>query len=289
MSGISSLILGKDNLNPNGSFNIITQSPPYNKLSTNLPSNLQGYEIALQKLNCYYSWANVSSVNYQAATISWPIVASYSTFTWDLTSGYNYSTIAEINDALQSFCINNGLYLINDVGLYVYYITIVANPNNYGIDLTLFNIPTSLPVGWSQPGTWVGYPSTTLTPKIQFKSEFNKLIGYDTTTVFDGGATQTTFTSTFTPALSPTSSILVSCNLSHNPLALNNSSTVMTVFTTRDTSFGASIVVEPNEIVWYDINSNSNILIVELLNQDFNALNILDPDIVVQMLIRKKK
>lgn len=287
---ISSIILTENNLTPiPNQFDTSVNKAPYNKfyLPISNGGSLKNCQIALQKINMYYSFPNIDSTNFQAATIEWPVGAGYSSFSWNLTANYNYATVSQLNDALQQFCIANGLYLINGTSN-VYYITLVANPNSYGIDLTLFKAPTSLPGGYTQPANWVGYPSSSITPKLTFKSAFNKIVGYPLT-VFNGGATQTSYTSQFCPQLSPTSSILVAVNIAFNPLALNGSSSVMNVFTTRGTQYGSLIVAEPNEITWYDINASSaSALIVELFNQDYVALNQLDPQTTIQFLIREK-
>lgn len=286
-SGISTIILSEGNLAQNGNFDAQTQRPPYNRLTLPVNADLTNYEVCLQKCNLYYSWPNVSSSNNQAATIQWPIGASFTNFTWDLDLG-NYASIDALNSALQNFCILNGLYLING-SVNVYYIQLAANPTKYGVDLTLFRVPASLPAGFTAPSNWVGYPTGSITPKIQFKNAFNKLIGFNTTTNFYGATSQTTYTSTFTPQLSPVSSILMSLNIANNRLSFNNSNSVINIFTTRDTAFGSLITVEPQNYAWFDCNvkSCSNI-VLELFDQDYNALNVQDPQITVMLLIRKK-
>lgn len=287
---VSSVILTENNLSPQpNTFDSSVQRSPYNKFYLPLQSNLKGMQIALQKINMYYSFPNIDSSNYQAATIQWPVGAGYSTFQWNLTQNFNYASIQQLNDALQQFCITNGLYLING-SVNVYYITLVANPNSYGVDLTLFKVPTSLPGGYTAPPNWVGYPTTSVTPKLSFKANFNRIVGFPASTLYDGAGTQTSWTSTFCPQLSPTSSILVSCNIAFNPLALNGSASIMHVFSTKGTAYGSMIIAEPNETIWYDINAASGSqLIVEFFNQDFSPLNLLDPQTTIQLLVRPKE
>ena len=288
---VSSIILNENNLNqvPN-TFDASVNSAPYSKfyLPITNGAKLKDSQIAIQKINMYYGFPNIDNTNYQAATIEWPTSSGYSTFSWDLSQNFNYATVSQLNDALQQFCINNGLYLISS-GVNVYYLTLIANPNSYGIDLTLFKVPSSLGA-LSAPSNWIGsFPATSTTPKITFKSSFNKIVGYQAETVYNGGITQTSYTSQFCPQLSPTSSILVSCNIAFNPLALNGSSSIMTVFTTKDTTYGSTITVEPQELVWYDINSSAvSQLVVEMFNQDYRPLNQLDPQTTIQMLVRPK-
>lgn len=287
---ISSIILNENNLNqiPN-TFDASINSAPYNRfyLPITNGSKLKDCQIAIQKLNMYYGFPNISSKNFRAAKIDFPVGAGYVSFDWDLTQNYNYSSISQLNDALQQFCITNGLYLISG-SQNIYYITLVANPNSYGVDLTLFKVPTSAG-SLTVPPNFVGFPTTSLTPRITFKTDFNKTIGYQAGSVFNGGTSQISFTSQFCPQLSPTSSILVSCNIAFNPLALNGSSSIMNVFTTKGTQYGSTIVVEPQELVWYDINASSaSQLVIELFDQDYNPLNQLDPQTTIQLLVRPK-
>lgn len=288
MSGISTIILTENNLSQSGTFDSATQLGPYNRLSLPVNTDLTNYEVCLNRANLYYSWPNVSASNNQAMTIQWPVGAGFNTYNFNLDLG-NYESIDALNNALQQFCILNGLYLINGIQN-VYYIQLAANPSRYGVDLTLFKIPTSLPGGFTAPGSWPGYPSTNITPKVQFKAGFNKLIGFNTSTVFDGGLTQTTFNSSFSPQLSPTSSILMTLNIANNQLSLNNSNSVISVFTTKDTAFGSILQIEPNSEIWFDVNARScSNIVVEFYDQDYNRLNIQDPQITVMLLLRKKK
>lgn len=292
MSGISSIILNENNLLPLfNTFSTETNTAPFNKFYQEISNgaNLKDHEICLNKLTMYYSWPNITSSNYQAATIQWDVLGVYSSFSWNLTQNYNYGSIQELNDALQQFCITNGLYLINGTSN-VYYMTFVANPNSYGVDLTLFKVPTSLPAGYTAPSNFIGYPSVSKTMRITFNSSFNKIVGFASSTLFDGSTTQTTYTSSFCPQLSPVSSILVSCNLANNPLALNGSSNIMTSFNTKDTAYGATISVEPNTLTWFDINGSlASSLVVSLLDSNFNDLNVRDPQTTIQLLIRPKQ
>lgn len=285
---VSSIILTQNNLLPQpNTFNAEIHKGPYSKLYLPIPNGkLSGMQVALQKLNMYYSMPNVSSSNYQSATVEWPSGAGYLTYQWDLTPNFNYASISQLNDAFQQFCIQNKLYLINGANN-VYYISLVANPNSYGCDVTEFVVPSTLG-SLTAPVGGPALPTTAKTPKITFKSEFNKLIGYTAGLTLNGGATQTTFNSNFTPQLNPVNSILCSLNIAFNPLALNGSTSILNVFTVKDTPYGSTIVVEPNEIVWYDISAIGSMLIFELFDQNYQPLKNMDPSLCVQLLIRPK-
>lgn len=285
---ISSLVLTENNLVPvGGTFNASTVSKPYNKLYFNLPSNLSGKKLALQKANLYYSWANINATN-NTFQISFPSGASFVDVNVSIPIGTNFSSISEMNNYLQTVMIANGFYLIDNNQDNVYYMTLIANPTSYGVSLVQSLVPTTLPSGWSQPANFPagGFPTTSKTMKFTTTaSGFNLLIGFPASTTFNGGASGQTFNSSFTPQLSPTSTVLVKCSHANNPLSLNNDSSIIYSFTTRGTSYGSLIEVEPQNIVYYNITSNSNNLILEFTDQDNLPLQIQDPNMSVLLLI----
>lgn len=284
---ISSLVLTENNLVRSGTFNASTVSKPYNRLYFTLPSDLTGKKIALQKANLYYSWANINATN-NTFQISFPSGASFVDVNVSIPVGTNFSSISEMNNYLQTVMIANGFYLIDNNQDNVYYMTLIANPTSYGVSLVQSLVPTSLPSGWSQPANFPagGFPSTSKTMKFTTTaSGFNLLIGFPASTTFNGGASGQTFNSTFTPQLSPTSTVLVKCSHANNSLSLNGDSSIIYSFTTRGTSYGSLIEVEPQNIVYYNITSNSNTLIVEFSDQDNAPLQIQDPNMSVLLLI----
>ncbi|MEY3435391.1 MAG: hypothetical protein RLZZ195_887 [Pseudomonadota bacterium] len=284
---VSSLVLTENNLVRTGTFNASTVQKPYNRLYFTLPTDLTGKKIALQKANLYYSWANINANN-NTFQISFPTGATFSDVNITIPVGTNFSSISEMNNYLQTVMIANGFYLIDNNQDNVYYMSLVANPTSYGVSLVQVLVPTSLPSGWSTPANFPagGFPTTSKTMKFTTDtSQFNLLIGFQASTTFNGVATGQTFNSTFTPQLSPTSTVLVKCSHANNSLSLNGDSSIIYSFTTRGTSYGSLIEVEPQNIVYYNITSNSNNLIIEFSDQDNAPLQIQDPNMSVLLLI----
>lgn len=283
----SSIVLTESNLSSSGTFDPSSQSAPYNRLSFNLGSaSLAGKKIALQKASLYYSWPNITSSN-NSFSFDWPTSTStYTTFSVSIPPRTNYSSIDQLNDFLKTALIQNGCYIINSTsGDFLYYMSFVANPNSYGVSLVLTQVPTALPGGYSQPGNFPGWPTTARCMRFTTNtSDFSKLIGFTKSTTY-GSVSSAVVNSTFCPQLSPVSSVMMTCNLANNKLALNNDSTIIYSFTTRDTVYGSMLTVEPNNIVFYDIASNSNVLTITFVDQDGQALWIQDPQISVLLLI----
>lgn len=281
--GISNIVLSSNNLTPSGGpLNVTTQLAPYNKLYLNMGGqSLVGRKIGLNKINLNYSWPNINSTN-NTFSISWPTgAAAYTDVSVTIPVNTDYSSISALNDYLNTVLIANGMYVVNSTtGNYLYYMQFIENPSLYGVSLLQTLVPTSTPSGYTTPGGFAGWPTVTRTMKLTTNtSDFNLLIGYAKSTVYNGNTSTTTYNSSFVPQLSPVSSVNVTCNLANNELALNNDSTIIFTGTTINTQYGSMIQWEPNNIIYYDITSTTNNLIVTLTDQNNAPLYILDPSI----------
>lgn len=277
-----SIILNENNLSQSGVFDATTTQAPFNRLTLNMRGlNLQGRKIGLKKLNIYYSWPNVLSGT--VIPIGWKVGSTFTYFNWTIPKLTNYQSISELNSALQTFCIANGLYHITSTGSNVYYLSIASNSSTYKIDLSLFKVPTSLPATYTQPANFAGYPTVSCNPNftIPSNSELSNLIGF-ASGVYDGGASAIVYSSSYVPQLSPVSCVFMTCNICKNDVPINGS-TVIQVFTTRNTEWGAMIEVAPSEITYYEVDSNSNNLEIQLFDQNFNQLYVQDPSITVHL------
>lgn len=280
---VGTIIVSVNDLSPTGQFDASSQLPPYNKLSKNmLGSQIQGRKLGLKELNLYYSWPNIRSTT--SVTIGWKIGGSFTNYTWTLPANTNYESIKVLNESLQTFCIANGLYLIDGNKNNVYYLEIKDNSSTYKIGLGLFLVPTSLPVGtpaWTQPANFAGYPTVSCTPTltISTNSEICNLLGFLPGT-YDGGAASTVISSTYIPQLNPVSSVLVTCNICKNDVPINGS-TVVGTFTVANVAYGSVIEVKPNNITYYDVDSDAQRLEIAFYDQNFLPIYIQDPHITV--------
>ena len=277
-----SIILTENNLSPSGVFDSSVLSAPFNKLTLNMRGlNLLGKRIGVKKVNLYYSWPNITGTT--SITVAWRIGAAYTNYTWTLPALTNYESMTVLNESLQTFCIANGLYLINSTGQNVYYLELLANSVSYKINLNLYAVPTSLPSGYSAPSNFAGYPSVSTTPRftIPASSEMISLLGFPAAT-YDGATATTSFSSSYVPQLSPVSAVYITCNIAKNDIPINGS-TVISCFTTRGTEYGAMIEVVPSQVSFYDITTNSNNLEIQFFDQSMNALYIQDPKITIHL------
>jgi hypothetical protein len=126
--------------------------------------------MAISSLAIPYSWFNITSAyNNNTISITFPYLATTTTLNITIPNGF-YS-VSDINNYIALQMINAGLYLINSTGSYVYYFQVSTNTTYYTNTVVLSLVPTTLPTGYTQPGTgfWStvsgnGLPSSTSTP-----------------------------------------------------------------------------------------------------------------------------
>lgn len=145
------------------------------------------YEVMLSSAQIPYSIFNITDVyNNNRFRLSFPTGAGAATFTdFNITIPDGFYTIEDLTSYMQQYAITNGLYLINTNGDNVYYTpAFYLNSVNYAIQILLYTVPRSLPVGWTQPTNWIGYSTYTAdrTPHIHIlaNSKFGDYIGFAT-------------------------------------------------------------------------------------------------------------
>jgi hypothetical protein len=247
--------------------------------------NFKGAKIAVAQISMFNSVFNITAANgNNTFSFLW-----YSGITtqFDITITDGYYDIAALNSYLQQYCITNSLYLIDAAGDYVYYLEFIENPNAYAVQFNSYPIPTALPVGYSAPAGWLGYPLTTLVPRLIVPStNFQNLIGFVAGT-FPTAIQTTAYSanSSFTPQVSPVESMLLSCSLLNN--IYSNPNTILYSFTAANTEFGNLIDSRPAEFAYVNVQDGSYPYFeLRFLDQSYNALTIQDSNLIVQLLIR---
>ena len=276
----------------------IVQGSNNSSLLYNFPNSVKfsNHQIAVQSVSMYYSWTNINSLTLKNNTFSYSWIVGASSTTYTITIPNGLYEIADINAFLQFRMIMNGTYLINTISQNVYYAEFLVNPNTYSINIITYPVPTSLPTGWIAPlanlatgaVAFVGFPTTTFNPVVTIPANFNLIMGYAAgfaTAVNTGVGTILTYTSSVAPQVSPNPNALVSISNISNVYA-SPSSIIYNV--TPDVGFGELIKSAPSEYAFNNlIKGTINSLLVRLLGQDGNALNILDNNIVILLLIRE--
>jgi hypothetical protein len=265
--------------------NVVSGQP--NKFIYNFPAGgvrFQDSKIAIGDLSLYYSWFNITAdYNNNAFSFIWP--TSTGTTTYNITIPDGAYTVSQLNSYLQNEMIDNGLYLLDANGDYVYYIELQENPTYYAVQLNCFSLPTSLPTSYSNPAGMT-FPATTLCPQVVIpSSSIVDLLGFSAGTYPSSPqTTDQSFLSDQTPQVSPVQSIIVSCNLVNNRYSIP--STSLYTFNASGTQFGGLISASPNEYFFVDIQSGVYQSIeIEFLDQNFRQLQIRDTNVTTTLLI----
>jgi len=178
----------------------------------------EGAEIMVSSIQVPYSWFNITATyNNNSFKIFFPTASTtYTLFTITIPDGF-YTTTS-LNSYIQQYCITNGLYLIDSLGNFVYYIVIAYNTTYYANQILTFTVPISLPSGYSAPSNWIGYPVVSRTPYIQILST-NTLSsflgftsGYYPPSAASGETANYSINSNITPLGSTVNSVIVRCS-----------------------------------------------------------------------------
>jgi len=291
---VATVVLNQSNLLQNGQNNTFLYKFPN---SVSFPH----HEIAVQSINMYYSWSNVNAS---------PLANNKFIYTWTsgtITTAYEVNIptgqyeIADINSFFQFVMINNGTYLINAAGAYVYYAELIVNTTLYSVQVNTFPVPTVLPTGWSVPvanpatgsAGFAGFPTTTQNPVLTFPANLNEIIGFPAgfaTSANVGNGTNLSYTSSqfgLAPQVQPNSSIYFSISNIQNKYA-NPNSIIYSI--SPAVAFGEQISTLPPQFAWNRLLSGTyNELRLTILGLDQSPLTILDPNMTIVLVIRDTK
>lgn len=246
------------------------------------------HDVALAVLNIYYSWFNItSSLSNNVFQYVWYDNAGSITYTITIPDGY-YS-ISDLNSYLQYEMYNNGTYLVDNFGDYVYYLEVVENSTYYGVELRSYPIPTALPTDYTNPAS-ITFPATATTPQFIIPdTNIQDLLGHDAGTYPDPvQTTDYSLVSPNTPQVSPQQSIILSTTLVNNDY--ENPNTLLYTFSSAGVSFGSIIEVKPVELTWTPIQRGFySQFDVQFLDQDFNPIVIKDSNLTIQLMVRERK
>lgn len=227
-----------------------TNNAVYRVSLTGMP-NLLKKKIAVGKLSMYYSWFNITSsttggkYNNNTYTYTWPVGPT----TVTVTMPDGFYTVSSLNSYLQSVMIANGHYLIDSSGNYVYYLQWLENSTYYSVQLSSSVLPTSLPSGYTAPGSWPGYPGSNVNPQVTISSSnsFKDVVGfsagtYPSSSAYGAAYDHLSRDDSLVPQVTPVSSVIVTCNVVDNPYS--NPSNIIYTFS-PDATFGSQINEKP--------------------------------------------
>lgn len=274
-STIFPIVLNSSNLIPSIYNNVYRYTPP-----TGAFTFQKGSKVGIGSISIFYSWFNFSD-NYSNNSFS----INFSGFgSLAINIGNQNLSISDLNSYVQQQMIQNNLYLVNSSGQNVYYFEITTNSANYSVQVNLFPVPTVLPAGWTNPGLPLsGYCPQFVVPS----TNFQQIVGFNAGSYPSSATTTTTqsFTSTFTPQVSPIESIQVGCSLLRN--FYNQNPTILYSFTSAGTTFGSLIETSPNFPQFSPIYpGNYTYFDITFYDQSGNPITINDTNLTCLLLLK---
>lgn len=286
----------------------LVQDGQNNKLVYNFPNSVlfKDNYIAVSSVSMYYSWFNITAaLGNNIFSYTWTVGAVINIRNITIPDGlYEITTL---NDLLQFNMINNGDYLIETAsGDFVYYAEFILNVTRYAVQINTYLVPIALPVGYTAPANFAGFPTTICNPIITLPAKFNAIMGYvvgfvtsnnignvpnvpaTTAYVSKNNTTGTiSYVSTAAPNLQPNSSIYFSLSNINNPYSVP-SSIIYSLVSTGDV--GALIIERPPQFAFNKmIDGTYNELRLSFLGQDLTPVIIQDPTMTILLVIRDKE
>jgi len=241
-------------------------------------------EMCISSAQVPYSFFNITQAyNNNKIDIQWP-----GNPILNITLPNGFYTVTDINQYLQNIFIQYGYYIIDSTGNNEYFFNMSYNPTYYAINLLFFLIPTSLPSGYTLPGTFAGFPAITQTLTFSVINNMKDYLGFANGIYPSNVFINNSIISSTPPIGSYINSIIIRSSLANNNIT--SPSDIVDSFAISDTSFGTNIDYIAPFPKWIAINNgNYNSFNITLYDQNLNDIDVLDNNILITILIRKRK
>ena len=278
--------------------------PSNSILEYKFPSSLKledGDSCAIKKINLFFSWFNVSKIygNNQFKYLWWDANGDLTNLV-TVTVDDGYYSIDLLNEYLIAAMTKNGHMLeAKDSSSNAYFLTMRANPVTYSIEIvtnslcelyddqstangnTTYLDYFKAPTGWKPPSTYQ-------TPQMYINNaQFGKLIGFPVGTVVSESPTSGTLYaqqysagSKFTPQMEPSSNFIILCSLVNNDLSIPHD--VIDSFCINNGSQFGDMLSYGDNVVYSKCKPGTyHSCTVSILDQSYNKVQILDPNILI--------
>lgn len=265
--------------------------------------NLDEYEVSIGYGQVYYSWYNISaSQNNNSFQLIIPTAGTTTTITITLPDGaYNISTLNQYMQAqlkAQGYYIKyvgdatnqtNGAYQHDDI----YFAKFQVNPQSYSVEFISTPIPKDTDLATSNPGYVTGnFTLPTSGNKcmqliVSSTNSFGSIIGYAAGTFASATSSTTqTIESTLIPNVNPISAVEMRLNCISNKISVN--SQLLHVFNNKGVALGSLIDISPVQLSFIPCAGQYKSITLQFFDQTGKFLNMLDNNIVVKLVFRKK-
>ena len=292
------------------SMNLLFTSRNYSTTSGKLTYPLRGNttfsnkEVSLNAMTIYNSFFNVtSSIGNNTITLKYPIFTASNTYTmtdYICTLPNGFYTIDTLNEALNNFCINQGLYMLTSTGDIVTFQKIVRNPTLYGLQLNAYYLPTaaqSTTLGLTNPGGVLvpNVGNQMVSTQCTISAKLTPLVGISAATYPASPLVSTAATwpsqaanikmNDTVPQVTPVTSIVVKCSLINN---IYSTPTTLLCQVPMDAVFEQIVKYSAVQPLWSDVNMATSVIELSFEDQNGNTLVPIDSEICATLAIRDK-
>ena len=257
-------------------------------------------EAMISSFQIPYSFYNITT-RYNNNSFKFYFPTGTNTYTlYTFTAEDGFYTIAAMNARLQQFFLDNRLFTRDASGNITYYMSFTANSVAYANQIIAKVVPNAASANVIAPTetspAWPGFPTTARTPYMEIVAgqNFGKYIGLSTgtyPTVPNSQITNYSVLSNITPLTTVVNSLVLKCSLVNNQTT--NQSDIIDAFaigSSAITTFGANLSFSNQIEKFVNISEGRyNNIIFTIVDQNLNEVIVLDENLLISMLIRKKK
>ena len=262
--------------------------------------------VAVVSISMFYSWFNITAAaGNNIIQFQWDSTLP----SVDIVIPDGLYEIVELNNYLQWWFIDKGYYYIDNTGQYVYMAQLLINTSRYSVQLnTFYNYSAgTLPVGWTVPGNFVGYPVQRQNPVVGFPANFNIIVGYGAGFTSNSNilnayvppnpsqgnnyVAKTTsgtlsYLSSQAPQVQPNSNILFSLSNVNSPYSRP---TGVIYSLNPSANVGEQVYEVPPNFIWTKfINGYHSNITLTMFGTDQQPLTINDPNMTILLAIKDK-
>ena len=298
------IVVNANNLVPDGQ---------NNKFIYNFPNSVQFKDtyIAVQSVQMYYSWYNISAVlGNNTFNYIWYVGAVRTTFTVTIPDGIY--DVPALNAFLEYTMIQNNTYMTTAAGAIVYFLKFEINVSRYAVQLCSFRVPSAANNPSAFVPTSLGFPTVVFNPGVTMLALFNEIVGYPAGWIspsniggvvppftatgsgiylgvpydYNNTTGAMSFYSSAAPDITPNASVYLAVSNINNPYSLPSS---IIYAITPSNGIGRVILDKPPQFCWNQlINGTYNQLQITILGNDLQPIRINDPNMTFLFALKDK-
>ena len=221
----------------------------------------------MSSITLQYSWTNIS-VQLGNNAFSYILEGEH-----PVVMGDGIWQFSDIRNYFQQVMVQNLHYLIDAAGQKVFYIDFIVNPVLYCLSLTVKQVPTTLPEGWTNPGITLG-----AFPQLKIPAGFTTVSGF-AAGLYPAAPTAFYQVNSGIPQITGVTSLRVLSDMVGSSELSLESGVLATFSVPSDHGAGAPIQLQPSNPMWAGVQKGVTLteISVRIVDQLRRPVTIRDP------------